>query len=50
MSLRAQRGNPSEGIPFDDKTPRNGVWLDVKIMCKNAVFRARIYYLYNKNC
>ena len=39
-----------EGIPFDDKTPRNGVWLDVKIMCKNAVLRARIYYLYNKNC
>ena len=32
------------------QTSRNGVWLDVKIMCKNAVFRARIYYLYNKNC
>ena len=27
---------------------RNGVWLDVKIMRKNAGFRARIYYLYNK--
>ena len=37
-----------EGIPFDDKTSRNGVWLDVKIMRKNAGFRARIYYLYNK--
>ena len=37
-----------EGTPFDDKTSRNGVWLDVKIMRKNAVFRARIYYLYNK--
>ena len=32
----------------DDKTSRNGVWLDVEIMRKNAVFRARIYYLYNK--
>ena len=38
----------SRTILRDDKTPRNGVWLDVKIMCKNAVFRARIYYLYNK--
>ena len=27
---------------------KHGVWLDVKIMCKNAVLRARIYYLYNK--
>lgn len=32
----------------DDKTSRNGGWWDVKIMRKNAVFRARIYYLYNK--
>lgn len=38
----------SLAILRDDKTSRNGVWLDVKIMCKNAVLRARIYYLYNK--
>lgn len=38
----------SLAILRDDKTPRNGVWLDVKIMRKYAVFRARIYYLYNK--
>lgn len=39
----------SLAILRDDKTSRNGVWLDVKIMCKNAGFRARIYYLYIKS-